>query len=147
MAIFHVRMAGIVDDEIEIIRDENGNSICCVFTMLVKEKGGEIPFSVYIDDNELVEKCENELITGSAILVSGIIEIEFLDTKELYPSISRSVPIIKSNMTIISNELCIAYGRREKEHSTYFQRRIHVETEKSEPGINILFDVNDELPF
>lgn len=82
MAIMHTRLLGIVNSDLEIVRDTYGTNLSCDFTMLVKEGTQRIPFIVHVTDRRLIQDCVNEIIRGSVVLVEGIIEIKFRDPDE-----------------------------------------------------------------
>ena len=146
MAIFHVHMVGSVKGEIEIIKDEDGQNICCAFEMLVKEKNERIPFTIYVNDKELIQKCENELITGSAILVNGILEVDFHNMKVSTQS-RNAIPIITSTMTIISDDICILYGKQKYEHITNIEKINPIGATKCNSDNSWTYDLDTELPF
>ena len=149
MAIMHTQMIGLVNSDLDIVKDENNEEICCTFTMLVKEKERRMPFTVYISNKDLIKRCEDEITNGSTVLVNGIIEINFHDILQMGPSNGRriSIPVITSNLTLVCNEIYVMFRKCDKEY--IFARReaapfsLPNEHEEVEYG----FDLDKELPF
>ena len=143
MATLHVNMFGIVTKDIDIIKDENGNIFCCVFSMIVKDNGKPIPFSVYTTNYCLVKQCENKLTPGCSVLVDGVIEICF---DKIKVSDKMSIPIITSNMTIITDDICFICTNQNKAYYIN-SRSIPIESAKPVSDIHFACNLDEELPF
>ncbi len=143
MAIMQTTMTGIVNSDLEIIKDEHGNDYCCVFTMLVKERGQRIQFSVYADDKDVIKKCKDELAQGCAVFVKGLMDISFHNPPQNINSDNKTSyfpPIITSNMAIVCKKIHIL-NQKEKEVG----KLIPVTVVKKQTAV--IFQFDKELPF
>lgn len=140
MAIMNVRMLGIIDRELVIQRAENGDIISGSFVIRVLEGTERVPFTVYSDNDQLFHTIEQDIAQGTVVLVSGIIDIKFQNNPQ------GSSPIITSNMTIISDDIHIMYGRKDIDSAAKDKQTTpFVAQNQSEPFFT--FDSNIELPF
>ncbi len=139
MATMHVRMLGIIDNELEIDRAENGDIISGSFVIRVMEGTDRIPFTVYSDNDHLIHSIEQDIVHGNAVLVSGIIDIKFQNNPQ------GSSQIITSNMTIISDDIRIMYRHKDWEYVVKNKPIQSIANVQSESFLEFNSDI--ELPF
>ena len=145
MAIMHTTLMGIVDSDPVICSDQEGTDFGCAFTMSVKEENGRIQFCVYVNHEEQVKLCQDELIRGSVAVVKGTIDIGFRNIShgKTFPDGKPQVhPILFSDMTIFGEDLHILLGRS-------YQRSLSlpIRVSEKEETVEFQFDPDIELPF
>ena len=143
MAIMHTTMTGIVNSDIEIIKDEHENDYCCAFTMLVKERGQRIQFSVYSDDKDIIKKSKDKLDKGCAVLVKGVMDISFHNPPQNINSDNKSSyfpSVITSNMAIVCKEILILNPKEQE-----VGKLIPITVVQKQTAVVFQFD--KELPF
>ena len=146
MAIMHTCMTGIVNSDYKIFVDKNGNDIGCVFSMLTKDGNKRIPVNVYVNNEDAIKLCHEELIQGSVAVVKGIIDIQFGNAflARSFPDGEPTTHVeLSSDMMIISDELYILMGQS-------YQKNISVSPIcklKNEETVDLYFDPEIDLPF
>ena len=147
MAIMHVRMMGIVEDDPVFVGDGD-HDYYGTFKMLVGENGQKIPFTVYVSREDQIEKTKTDLIMGRAVLVEGILNIEFhnLSHNQRFGGNQTSYPVITSDMILICNNLYPFYTQNKESDTaskTYEVTTVPTKVTETE----YIFDMVDELPF
>ncbi len=144
MAIMHVQMMGILENDPVFFGDGEHNEYI-TFTMIVKEKGQKTPFTVYISHENQMKKC-TDLIKGCAVLVDGIINIEFHNIHNRRITTEQApYPVITSDMILICNELYPFYTQNRIADTS--SQALETQTALTEDMKLHYFDLVDELPF
>ena len=145
MAIMHARWMGIVNDDIEFTRDDNGNVIYCTFSIRAREHSEWIPIDVYISDYQLITECEIELVPGCTVLIHGIMDISFhIIELNNYTTGKNLFPVITSDMTVMAREMCIINLKKMMDYAAEREKAMPVEPK----GIEYHeIDIDEELPF
>lgn len=145
MAMMHVRMMGIVDDDPVFVGDDE-HEYYGTFKMLVKENGSRIPFTVYVSHEDQIKKTKTDLIKGEAVLVEGILNVEFHNLHNRKTITDQACyPVITSDMILICNELYPFHIQNKSANApSQPSEEIVLPAESTEP---YQFDLVDELPF
>ena len=71
MFIMRTHMIGVVNSEPYFAKDDSGDDLWCTFSILVKEEGEQMPFTVCVGDKPLLAICREQLVSGCYVLVEG----------------------------------------------------------------------------
>ena len=143
MFIMHTHMIGKVTSDPVIVKDKNVGDLYCTYSILVKEEGQLIPFTVYVSDKKQINLCRDRLVRDSMVFINGIIEISFHNIR--IPG-AHPYPVITSNMTLISKELCIISGQNGKPYTITKNAMLPIVASSQQSQRNNDL-IPDELPF